>query len=59
MGLAWGTASLAVLPAGVVGDLLGPQAGAIVLTPTVLIGTWFALRPKLRRHTRPLMPAEG
>jgi FSR family fosmidomycin resistance protein-like MFS transporter len=59
MGLAWGTASLAVLPAGVVGDLLGPQAGAIVLTPTVLIGTWFALRPKLRRHTRPLMSAEG
>lgn len=59
MGLAWGTASLAVLPAGVLGDLLGPQVGASVLTPTVLIGTWFALRPKLRRHPRPLITAES
>jgi FSR family fosmidomycin resistance protein-like MFS transporter len=57
MGLAWATASLAVLPAGVVGDLLGPQLGAIVLTPTVLAGTWLALRPKLRRHSQPPVPA--
>lgn len=53
MGLAWATASLAVLPAGALGDLLGPQVAAIVLTPSVLIGTWFAMRPKLRRHGRP------
>ncbi len=58
MGLAWATAALAVIPAGMVGDLLGPQAAAILLTPTVLIGTWLALRPKLRRHSWPLMPAE-
>jgi FSR family fosmidomycin resistance protein-like MFS transporter len=58
MGLAWATASLAVLPAGAVGDLLGPQVGAIVLTPTVLLGTWLASRPKLRRHPGPLIPAE-
>lgn len=57
MGLAWATASLAVLPAGVVGDLLGPQLGAIVLTPTVLVGTWLALRPQLRRHSKPPVPA--
>lgn len=57
MGLAWATASLAVLPAGALGDLLGPQVGAIVLTPTVLVGTWLALRPKLRR-IRPRIPAE-
>jgi FSR family fosmidomycin resistance protein-like MFS transporter len=57
MGLAWATASLAVLPAGVVGDLLGPQLGAIVLTPTVLVGTWLALRPQLRRHSKPSVPA--
>jgi hypothetical protein len=50
MGLAWATAALAVIPAGIVGDLLGPQTAAIVLTPTVLLGTWFALRPKLRGH---------
>lgn len=53
MGLAWATAALAVLPAGVVGDLLGAQAAAILLTPTVLIGTWLALRPALRHHARP------
>jgi hypothetical protein len=53
MGLAWATAALAVLPAGVVGDLLGAQAAAILLTPTVLIGTWLALRPPLRHHARP------
>lgn len=58
MGLAWATAALAVIPAGVVGDLLGPQAAAIVLTPAVLLGTWFALRPKLRRHSWTAMPAE-
>jgi FSR family fosmidomycin resistance protein-like MFS transporter len=51
MGLAWATAALAVIPAGIVGDMLGPQAAAIVLTPAVLIGTWFASRPKLRRHS--------
>ena len=59
MGLAWATAALAVIPAGIMGDLLGPQVAAIVLTPTVLIGTWLALRPKLRRHTWPVIPAEG
>jgi FSR family fosmidomycin resistance protein-like MFS transporter len=58
MGLAWATAALAVIPAGIVGDLVGPQAAAIALTPTVLLGTWFALRPMLRRHAWTI-PAEG
>jgi FSR family fosmidomycin resistance protein-like MFS transporter len=50
MGLAWATAALAVIPAGIAGDLVGPRAAAIGLTPIVLLGTWLALRPKLRRH---------
>jgi FSR family fosmidomycin resistance protein-like MFS transporter len=58
MGLAWATAALAILPAGAVADLLGPQLGAIVLTPTVLLGTWLALRPTLRGHGR-RVPAEA
>lgn len=59
MGLAWATAALAIIPAGVLGDLLGPQAAAIALTPTVLLGTWFALRPKLRRHSWAATTVEG
>lgn len=54
MGLAWAVGSLGVLGAGVVGDLLGAQLGAILLTPVVLIGSWLALRPTLRSHGRPL-----
>jgi FSR family fosmidomycin resistance protein-like MFS transporter len=58
MGLAWAVGSLGVLAAGAVSDLLGPQVGAIVLTPTVLVGSWLAMRPKLRSHARPRLPAE-
>ena len=55
MGLAWAAGSVAVLGAGAVADWLGPQTAAILLSPLVLLGSWLALRPSLRRHGRPLM----
>ena len=58
MGLAWAVGSLGVLAAGAVSDVLGPQMGAIVLSPVVLIGSWLATRPKLRKHGRSRRPVE-
>lgn len=57
MGLAWATGSVGVLGAGILGDLVGAQTGAVILSPVVLVGTWLALRPPLDRHRRP--PATG
>lgn len=56
MGLAWATGSVGVLGAGAVGDALGPQAAAVLLSPLVLVGAWLALRPAMDRHRRPPTP---
>lgn len=58
MGLAWATGSVGVLGAGMLGDALGPQAAAVLVSPVVLVGCWLALRPALARHRRPVSPGE-
>lgn len=53
MGLAWAAASVGVLGAGALGDLLDARAAALVCTPVILVGTLLALRPALRERRRP------
>ena len=50
IGSGWGFFSTAQLTREAA-HAAGAQAAAILLTPTLLLGTWFALRPKLRRHS--------
>ncbi|HET9333187.1 MAG TPA: MFS transporter [Gemmatimonadota bacterium] len=58
MGLAWAVGALGVLAAGAVGDWLGPQLAAVVLSPIILAGSWLALRLR-RRGLRAWRPAEA
>lgn len=53
MGLAWGTGTFGVPLAGAVADVIGPRAASMALSPVILVGTWLATRPALRRHRRP------
>lgn len=54
MGLAWATGSIGVLGAGILGDAIGAQSAAVALTPAIALASWLALRPSLRRHSRPV-----
>ncbi|HET9582014.1 MAG TPA: MFS transporter [Gemmatimonadota bacterium] len=54
MGLAWATGSIGVLGAGVLGDMLGARAAALVCTPVVLVATGLALHPALAGYRRPM-----
>ena len=58
MGLAWAVGALGVLAAGATADWLGPQLGAIVLCPVILLGSWLAVRLK-RRGIRAWRPVEA
>jgi FSR family fosmidomycin resistance protein-like MFS transporter len=58
MGLAWAVGALGVLAAGAVGDWLGPQLAAVVLSPIILGGSWLALRLR-RRGLRAWRPVEA
>lgn len=49
MGLAWATGTLLLIPAGIVGDLLGARPAALAVVPVLLVGTVAALHPSLRR----------
>ncbi len=50
MGLAWATGSVGVLVTGVLGDLMGARAAALVSIPVLLAGTALAFHPVLRAH---------
>jgi len=52
MGLAWAVGSLGVLGTGAMGDWLGPREAAMVSMPVLLLGTLFALHPRLREADR-------
>lgn len=54
MGLAWAAGSIGVLGAGILGDAIGAQSAAVALTPAIALASWLALRPSLRRHSRPV-----
>lgn len=54
MGLAWAVASLAMLAAGALGDMIGPRPAALACLPVLLVGTVLALHPALRSHARPV-----
>ena len=51
MGLAWATGSLGVAVTGVLGDAIGASNAALLSMPAILIGTFLALHPALRRHS--------
>jgi FSR family fosmidomycin resistance protein-like MFS transporter len=53
MGLAWAAGSLGVLPAGVLGDVVGARYAALLCTPVVLGATMLAMSPSLDPHRRP------
>lgn len=48
MGLAWATGTLLLVPAGLVGDVVGPRGAALLGVPVLLVGTLVALHPSLR-----------
>jgi FSR family fosmidomycin resistance protein-like MFS transporter len=48
MGLAWATGTLLLIPAGLLGDLVGPRPAALTVVPLLLLGTLAALHPSLR-----------
>ena len=50
MGLAWATGSVGVLATGILGDVLGARAAALVSVPVLLAGTALAFHPMLRPH---------
>jgi len=50
MGLAWAVGSVGVLGTGVLGDLLGARAAALVSIPVLFAGTALAFHPVLRPH---------
>lgn len=54
MGLAWATGAIGVLGAGVLGDMLGARAAALLCTPVVLVATALALHPALTGYRRPI-----
>jgi len=47
MGLAWAVGSVGVLGAGVLGDVWGARAAALVSTPVILAATALAMHPSL------------
>ena len=50
MGLAWAAGSVAVLPTGVLGDLLDARTAALISIPVLFAGTALAFHPILRAH---------
>jgi FSR family fosmidomycin resistance protein-like MFS transporter len=52
MGIAWATASVAVLGTGLLGDAIGARGAALASVPVVLIGTMLALRLRLEPQAR-------
>lgn len=54
MGLAWAVASVAMLGAGALGDVIGPRSAALACVPALLLGTVLALHPALRSRSRPV-----
>ncbi len=52
MGLAWGAGSIAVLGTGVLGDMVGPRAAALLSVPLLFVATALARHPSLAPHSR-------
>ena len=50
MGLAWATGSVGVLGTGILGDIMGARAAALVSIPVLFAGTALAFHPVLRAH---------
>jgi FSR family fosmidomycin resistance protein-like MFS transporter len=53
MGLAWAAGSLAMIGTGILGDVVGAQAAALLSVPALWVGTLLAAHPALRSHARP------
>ena len=56
MGLAWAGGSVGVLGTGVLGDLIGAQAAALVSIPALFLGTALAFHPALRAYRQARHP---
>ncbi len=56
MGLAWAGGSVGVLGTGVLGDLIGARAAALVSIPALFLGTALAFHPALRAYRQARHP---